>query len=248
MLNEKEINYFNYGKIENIKFWKRLGGKPDLKNKSILDFGCGHGSLCIDMADNNAKSVEGIDLNDKLLNFAKLNLEKNFSQFKNLIKFNKKDLLIKDNFDQKFDLIVSKDTFEHTINLPEVLKKFYKLLNKGGKAYIGFGPLYNFYNGDHGRTQLKLPWLHVMLSDNFIINRFNKNNKSQIKKIEDLGLSKYSFAEYKDMLRNSNFEIEYFVTNKSDHPVSIFFNLLSKINFLREYCTYNIYCILKKTN
>ena len=44
MLNEKDINYFNYGKVENIKFWKRLGGKPNLNNKSIMITG-GTGSF-----------------------------------------------------------------------------------------------------------------------------------------------------------------------------------------------------------
>jgi len=50
MLEKKDIDYFNFGKIENSKFWRRLGGKPNLENKSVLDFGCGHGSLCLDIA------------------------------------------------------------------------------------------------------------------------------------------------------------------------------------------------------
>ena len=62
MLETSDINYFNYGKVENEKFWRRLGGKPNFKDKSILDFGCGHGSLCIDMAKSNVRSILGIDL------------------------------------------------------------------------------------------------------------------------------------------------------------------------------------------
>ena len=31
-------------------FWRRLREKPNFKNKSILDFGCGHGALCLDIA------------------------------------------------------------------------------------------------------------------------------------------------------------------------------------------------------
>ena len=245
MLKKEDLDYFNYGKIENEKFWRRLGERPNLENKSILDFGCGHGSLCVDLAKNGAQLVTGIDLEDKLLFFANKNLDDNFNQFKNKIEFKKKDLL-KDKFNQEFDLIVTKDTFEHTINLPEVIDKFYDLLKKNGKAYIGFGPLYNFYNGDHGRTQLKIPWLHVFLSDKFIVKRYNKRNKIKIDIIEDLGLSKYSFNEYNKIFKNSKFEIEYFATNKSDHPASKIFNFLSQSRFLKEYCTYNIYCILKK--
>ncbi len=246
MLNKEDLDYFNYGSIENKKFWKRLKGRPDFKNKSILDFGCGHGSLCIDIAQSDASSVTGIDLSKKLLNFAKENLSTNYNSLSKKIIFEEKDLL-KDNFNSRFDIIVTKDTFEHSLNLPDILNRFYDLLNDGGKVYIGFGPLYNAFNGDHGRTQLKIPWMHVILPEKVIINRYNRKNSIKINKIEDLGLSKYSFKEYKKIFNESKFDIDYFITNQSDHPVGKFFNILSKINFLKEYFTFNIYCILKKT-
>tara|TARA_Y100000768_G_scaffold376987_1_gene349688 strand:+ start:1071 stop:1811 length:741 start_codon:yes stop_codon:yes gene_type:complete len=245
MLNKEDLDYFNYGNIENKKFWKRLKERPDFKNKSILDFGCGHGSLCIDIAKSGANSVTGIDINKKLLKFATENLNTNYSDVSKKIKFEEKDLL-KDNFNKKFDIIVTKDTFEHSLNLPDILNRFYDLLNDGGKAYIGFGPLYNSYNGDHGRTQLKIPWMHVILSEKTIIKRYNKQNSNKIDRIEDLGLSKYSFKDYKKIFSESKFKIDYFITNQSDHPVGKVFNILSKINFLKEYFTFNIYCILKK--
>ena len=245
MIKKGDLDYFTHGEIENEKFWRRLGGRPNLEDKSILDFGCGHGSLCIDIVKSGAKFVSGIDLNDKLLDFANTNLHHNYNQFKSKIEFKNKDLL-NDKFEQEFDLIVTKDTFEHAENLPEILDKFHLLLKKNGRAYVGFGPLYNSYNGDHGRTQLKLPWMHVILPESYIINRYNIKNKDQINRIEDLGLSKYSFNEYKEIFKNSKFETVFFVTNQSDHPVSGIFNFLSKFKFLKEYFTYNIYCILKK--
>ena len=246
MLSKKDLDYFNHGSIENKKFWKRLGEKPDFENKSILDFGCGHGALCIDIAKSGAGLVTGIDLSKSLLKFAKENLSSNFNSLSEKIVFEEKDLL-KDHFNETFDIIVTKDTFEHSLNLPEILNKFYDLLNDNGKVYIGFGPLYNSFNGDHGRTQLKLPWMHVILSEERIVNRYNKKNSNKIKRIEDLGLSKYSLKDYKRIFKESKFEIDYFITNQSDHPFGKSLNIFSKINFLKEYFTYNIYCILKKS-
>ena len=244
MMKKKDQEYFKYGIIENAKFWKRLGGKPYFANRKILDFGCGHGSLCIDIANSGAESITGIDIGEAI-DFAKENLINNFDRLKDKVVFKKKDLL-KDYFEEDFDIIVSKDTLEHTINLDKILEKFHKLLKTNGRVYLGFGPLYNAYNGDHGRTQLYFPWLHAFLPEKMIVDRYNKKNNKQIKKIEDLGLSKYSFNQYKKFFNDSKFEIEYVVTNKSDHPVSLIFNLLSRIKFLEEYFTYNIYCILKK--
>ena len=245
MYTKNHNDYFSFGKIENEKFWRRLGGKPVFKNKSVLDFGCGHGALCVDIAQSNVKNIMGIDLEDELLKFANDNLKKNYQSFTGVIKFEKKDIL-KDNIQQKYDYIVSKDTFEHTLNLPKVLDKMYELLNFGGKAYIGFGPLYNFYNGDHGRTKMYLPWFHLLFPEKIIINRYNKNHLNKIEHIQDLGLSKYSLKNYEDFFKNSKFKITYYKTNQSDHPVSKVFNFLSNLKIFKEYCTYNIYCILEK--
>ena len=33
MLKEEDLTYFKNGEIENIKFWKRLGSRPDFKVK-----------------------------------------------------------------------------------------------------------------------------------------------------------------------------------------------------------------------
>ena len=240
-----DIDYFKYGKIENKKFWKRLGSKPDFKNKKVLDFGCGHGSLTLDIAALGAQKVIGIDLEINLINFAKKNLDQNFPALKDKVEFELIDLLTTDKF-KDIDYIVSKDTFEHSLHLDKILEKFHQILKKDGRIFVGFGPLYNFYNGDHGRAEAILPWFHIIIPEKILINRLNKKYKKNFKKIEDLGLSKYSFKDYIRLFRDSKFEITYFKTNFSDHPISVIFNLLSKIKILEEYFTYNIYSILKK--
>ena len=240
-----DIDYFKYGKIENKKFWKRLGSKPDFKNKKVLDFGCGHGSLTLDIAALGAQKVIGIDLEINLINFAKKNLDQNFPDLKDKVEFELIDLLTTDKF-KDIDYIVSKDTFEHSLHLDKILEKFHQILKKDGRMFVGFGPLYNFYNGDHGRAEAILPWFHIIIPEKILINRLNKKYKKNLKKIEDLGLSKYSFKDYIRLFRDSKFEITYFKTNFSDHPISVIFNLLSKIKILEEYFTYNIYSILKK--
>ena len=240
-----DLKYFEHGKIENKKFWKRLGSKPDFKNKKVLDFGCGHGSLTLDIAALGAQKVIGIDLEINLINFAKKNLDQNFPDLKDKVEFELIDLLTTDKF-KDIDYIVSKDTFEHSLHLDKILEKFHQILKKDGRIFVGFGPLYNFYNGDHGRAEAILPWFHIIIPEKILINRLNKKYKKNLKKIEDLGLSKYSFKDYIRLFRDSKFEITYFKTNFSDHPISVIFNLLSKIKILEEYFTYNIYSILKK--
>jgi SAM-dependent methyltransferase len=244
-MKKHNIDYFNFGRIENKKFWKRLGGKPNFENKTVLDFGCGYGTLSVEIAESGAKKVLGIDLEEKNIEFAEENLKKNFPSLSKKLEFKKLDILNQEVL-SKFDYIVSKDTFEHTVKLDKVLFKMYQILNINGRAFIGFGPLYNFYNGDHGRTGAMLPWFHLIIPEKMLIKRLNKKREKKINSIEELGLSKYSYKQYLNFFHSSQFNIDYIKANLSNHPVAPIFNLLRRIKFLEEYFTYNIYCILKK--
>ena len=246
-LLKEDLDYFDRGNKENKKFWDRLGGKPDLSDKNVLDFGSGHGSMCIDAIKAGAKKVVGIDIEPYNVNFANINLFKNFSIYKDKVSFRNVNLLEWEDT-EKFDVIFSKDSFEHTFDIDKILHEMKNKLNDGGKIYLGFGPLYNFYNGDHGRARAVLPWFHLIIPENYLINKINKERKIKINSIEELGLNKYSFKEYQYIFENCGLEIEYFKTNITNHPIAIFFRILSKIKLFKEYCTFNIYCILKKKN
>ena len=56
-----------------------MGGKPNFENKTVLDFGCGYGTLSVEIAESGAKKVLGIDLEEKNIEFAEENLKKKFS-------------------------------------------------------------------------------------------------------------------------------------------------------------------------
>jgi 2-polyprenyl-3-methyl-5-hydroxy-6-metoxy-1,4-benzoquinol methylase len=244
MLMQDDIDYFNRGKSENAKYWARLGGQPSFKDTVVLDVGCGHGSLCIDAALAGAKKVVGLDLDIHRIAFANENLVQNYPSLIPIVEF--KGIDLNDYSELEFDIILSKDSFEHIIALEQVLSAMIARLKKGGHIYIGFAPLYRGPFGDHGRTKLFLPWAHVILSDEFIINRLNRKNKARISSIYDLGLNKMSLADYHKLFNTSGMKIVYLHTNVSNNLAMKLFNLISKINPLKEYFTHNLYCILEK--
>tara|TARA_B100000700_G_C14852639_1_gene764705 strand:+ start:228 stop:971 length:744 start_codon:yes stop_codon:yes gene_type:complete len=229
--------------IEN--FFPRFPSKPDFKGKTILEFGCGRGAFSIDLAKENPKKIVGIDTKKEYIEFAKKSLEKNFSQYSNKVSYVCDDINSWKT-ELKFDYIVTKEAFEHTIELKKVLNSMYNLLNPNGSIYAGFGPLYNFFNGDHGLTKAFLPWFHLILPESFLLSKLNKTREKKINSIEDLGLNKYSLKEYKDFFYNSKFHIDFFKTNCTSNKLAIPFKILSKINFLEEYCTFNIFTVLQK--
>ncbi len=243
-LDEAELEYFNRGKTENPRFWDRLGGEPSFEDIKILDLGCGHGSLCVYMASKGAKHVIGIDINKELINFARENVSKNFPHLEDGITFLCCE--VSELPENEFDIIVSKDTFEHIIDLDKVLDEMKTRLKKGGRIYVGFGPLYNSPHGDHGRAKAVIPWGHIIFPESILIKRLNKKSQKKITSIQDLGLNKLSLAEYLRIFNQSDLSIIFLRVNASSKTSSKLFSQIRRIPFLEEYFSHNIYCVLER--
>lgn len=244
MIDKTELEHFNKAKIKNQKFWLRLGGAPSFKGLRVLDIGCGSGNLCVDIASRGASQVLGIDINDRLINFAKENILHNYPHLKNILDF--QCLPIADLAETEFDIMVSKDSFEHILDLDLALAAMRKRLAPGGKMYIGFGPLYRSPYGDHNRTKALLPWGHLIFPESFLLKRLNKHRPEKISSIYELGLNKLSLTEYKKLFFNSGLKVTYFRANVSKNPIMKLFSLIGAVSFLEEYFSYNLYCILEK--
>lgn len=244
-LDPADVEYFHRGDTENPKFWSRLGGRPDLTGLTALDVGCGHGSLCVDMARSGARKVIGIDTDPARINFAKENVEANFPELAGTLDF--RCCAITDLPERELDIIVSKDSFEHIVGLDRVVADMECRLKSGGRIYVGFGPLYNSPFGDHRRTGLpKLPWAHVVVPERQIVRRLRAQGRTDVNSIHDLGLNGLSLAQYQAIFRESGLRIARFGVNVSRSPISMLFCCLRRIPPLNEYFSHNIYCVLEK--
>jgi ubiquinone/menaquinone biosynthesis C-methylase UbiE len=242
---QADLDYFQKGQQDNKKYWRRLGGMPNFKGKRVLDIGCGWGALCIDIAARDAAEVVGIDLAARRVDFAKANLQQNFIELAPLVHFQSTPIQALEQ-DSYFDVIVSKDTFEHIHELDEVIEHAYRLLKPGGVLITGFGPLYHSMYGDHKSTQAVLPWFHLIIPERLLIKRLNKRMVAQVNSIKDLGLNMMSYKDYEACFNRSLFDIEFYAVNASDNWVVKFFNLLRRIPGLTKYFTQSIYCIMRK--
>ncbi len=157
-----------------------------------------------------------------------------------------------------FDYIVSKDTFEHIIDLDVMLNEMRKRLKAGGRIYAGFAPLYTSPYGDHdrrrtilrpwgfwGRLLALIPWGHLFM-ESTLIKMNNRYRERKISSIYDLGLSKMSVSDYRRAFHEAGLANISFRTNQSDRVVSKIFSSLGIIPCLEDYFTYNIYCILER--
>ncbi|RAI82651.1 class I SAM-dependent methyltransferase [Macrococcoides goetzii] len=89
---------------------------PDLKNKTVLDIGCGMGQHVKAYAEMGAKSVLGIDISEKLLAIAEekfngKNIEYQMKSFEDL-----------DSINEQFDVVTSSLVFDYVQDFDRLMK------------------------------------------------------------------------------------------------------------------------------
>lgn len=99
---------------------------PNLKDKTILDLGCGFGEHCKGFVESGAKKVIGIDISEKMLEIAKQENADSKITYINMPMENIFELTV------KFDIVISSLAFHYVEDFAGVVKNIYNLLNENG--------------------------------------------------------------------------------------------------------------------
>jgi len=100
---------------------------PDFQGKRVLDLGCGFGWHCRYAIENDAKSVIGIDISQKMLNEARSKTKSEKIQY---ICMPIEDIDFPDN---SFDVIISSLALHYIQAFDDVLSKISKCILSGGE-------------------------------------------------------------------------------------------------------------------
>jgi len=233
--------YYRMVEVWNEKFWTRLGGPPPLEGKRCLDLGCGVGALSINLVRRGAGEVVGVDPDAKRIAYAEGKRAELPAELAERVGFRSVRLaeLVGG---EPFDLIVSRDAFEHIHDLPEVVDELVSLLKPGGLLYVGFGPLYNSPLGDHRLMGFGLPWFHLLL-DKLRLGPWLLPDRWALVERE---LNRMSYKAIRGTLYGSGLEISHFEVNAGTSLPLRVFRALRRLPLMRELCSVNIYAILQK--
>lgn len=99
---------------------------PDLKDKSILDLGCGYGENCKEFIKMGASNVTGIDISVKMLEIAQ---KENSAPNIKYLNIPMEDI---NNLNKKYDVIVSSLALHYVQDFEGVCKNVYNLLQEKG--------------------------------------------------------------------------------------------------------------------
>lgn len=142
MANEYELFTSDEESYSNLIEWKAIKAiLPDLKDKSIIDLGCGTGRFSFLFESMNPKSIIGIELSEKMIELG-LNNAKSKNSIVKFIHSNIEDLSnIKS---ESIDFVFSSTTLHYIKNLNNIMKEINRILISGGICVLSvIHPVYS---------------------------------------------------------------------------------------------------------
>ncbi|NQT46499.1 MAG: methyltransferase domain-containing protein [Candidatus Omnitrophica bacterium] len=152
-----------------------------VKDKDILDIGCGPGRYVVMLAKDEPSSILGLDMSDSMIELAKrLAAERGITD---ICKFEKGGFLKKE-FDKKFDIIIAAGVADYTSDPKVFLSKIKDILNE--RAIISFPVKWTIF------TPIRMLWLFKRKCPNYYysnsdIKRLVKECGLKIKSSKKIG-------------------------------------------------------------
>ncbi|HEU5133428.1 MAG TPA: class I SAM-dependent methyltransferase [Pyrinomonadaceae bacterium] len=227
-----ETGYCDGSAYQGISKIEKLLGENiwrDTRDKVVIDFGCGDGEDAVEVAARGARKVIGVDIRERALaNARKAAAERGVAD----------RCTFTTHTDEKADVILSLDAFEHFDDPAEILRIMRRLLKDDGCVIAAFGP--TWYHPLGGHLFSPFPWAHLLFTEKSLIrwrNDFKTDGATRFGEVEG-GLNQMTMRRFEGLISESDFKFAEFV------PVPI-----RRIEFLanrltREFTTAIVRCKL----
>jgi SAM-dependent methyltransferase len=223
----------------NPEFWRRFGRSPVFAGRRVLDFGCGHGAMSLEMAQQGAHVV-GIDLDERRIGWAQEHV--GTRPVPGSLEFILADVTTL-GLDGQFDMVVSKDSFEHIDQLHTTLVSLRDALTPDGEIWAGFSPLYFSPWGDHRRAGMKLPWAHT-LPRPVVYAAASRHQGHPVRSLSDIGLNGITPAGFRECVAEAGLQFESLLYNRGDKRLMRTLDVMRRWSWIERYATVGVYAVI----
>jgi SAM-dependent methyltransferase len=172
-----------------------------LRDKTVLDFGCGAGDNAIELALHGCRSVIGLDLQERLLAQGRAGAEQRGVAER--VKFVTE-------YHEKVDVILSTDAFEHFSDPGAILKVMRGLIKDDGYVEVEFGPTWLHPLGGHLFSVF--PWAHLLFTENSLIrwrSDFKTDGATRFHEVAG-GLNGITLRRWEKLIAASDFRFDHY--------------------------------------
>ena len=202
-----------------------------IRGRRVVDFGCGLGYQVVALAEAGASFVTGIEHNAALASQAQARLEQHGLGDRAHIR--------PDLGDEKADIIISQNSFEHFEKPDAILELWKRALAPGGTIYVTFGPLWFSPTGSHMGFFCSLPWANLLFSERVVISARSRYRDDGASNYTEAGLGKMSLAKFERVVKDSGLSVQW---RRYDCVRRA--NFLHHVSVVRELFVNRVSCIL----
>jgi 2-polyprenyl-3-methyl-5-hydroxy-6-metoxy-1,4-benzoquinol methylase len=189
--------YANRSKLQ-VLFGDRI--YDEIRDRVVIDFGCGPGAEAVEMALRGARRVVGIDLREEHLESGRRRAAA--AGIADRCDFRRSP-------DEPADVVVSLDSFEHFENPAHILRVIDAYLKPEGKVLVTFGP--TWYHPLGGHVFSVFPWAHLLFTERALLRwRKSFHPEQTARTVEECGLNKITIRRFRRIVADSCFEFEWF--------------------------------------
>ncbi|KKG11023.1 bifunctional 2-polyprenyl-6-hydroxyphenol methylase/3-demethylubiquinol 3-O-methyltransferase UbiG [Methanosarcina sp. 2.H.A.1B.4] len=140
--------YVNYALGTNMRgdiLAKELSNHIPLADRSYVDIGTAYGGFMVAFAKMGCKNVFGMEIDDRLVNICRLNLQENGLNPESVIRY---DICqpLQGKLKRKFDVITCTDVLEHVLDVPSTINNIIALAANGSHIYLEIPNRYHVNN------------------------------------------------------------------------------------------------------
>lgn len=227
------------------------GRFPIDPNLRYLDMGCGSGEFTVELARQGVGHITGVDFLPRFVESAKANARA--AGVEDRVKIVCHDLRTWEP-EEKFDVLLSFDSFEHIDTPRPFMARMADFLNPGGRAVLAFGPMFQSPFGDHMQEffKVQVPWRGVLFSQDAMlrVRREYYRPTDPATRYQDIagGLNLMRYSEFLDHARATGWTFEYLRTNAFlNHPVLRGLSrAVTSVPGVRDYFVHNVYAVLRR--
>src|SRR3989339_232710 len=148
---------------------------------------------------------------------------------------------------EPFDIIISRDSFEHFARPQETLQVMTTSLKNGGRMYVGFSPLYYSPIGHHFEFGFLPPWGHCVIPEAVLcVLAARRTRGPKPVSVADVGLNKWTPKRFRTLFNTSRLRIVDYQINRSENSLAKLFSFFAWFPGVERFFTLGIYCVLEK--
>ena len=193
--NEITTAYDDKSKMEVFfgpEIWEELG------DKTVVDFGCEGGVESVDMAQHGVQRVIGIDIREPALEEARAKAKQAGLEDR---------CLFTTHYDDKADVVVTLDAFEHFSDPLAMLRIMRGMLKDDGYVLACFGPTWYHPLGGHGFSIF--PWAHLIFTESVLMRWYREESDVAAYRFADVvgGLNQLTVRRFLKIVSDSDFKL-----------------------------------------